>query len=128
MSEPRVVDGEVADGTVHVGSLELFDDTDRVLVSVENREIAVYSTDEGIYALSNYCVHQGGPMCEGLLSGTVSADEDGELDYDLENRVVSCPWHGWEFDVRDGRHLSNAAYRLPSYAVAVEDGEVYLEL
>lgn len=101
---------------------------DRVIVEIDGREIAVFNVDGELYALANYCVHQGGPVCEGLLSGTVGVDDDLDLVYEKEGEIVACPWHGWEFEVRTGEHLADPGYRLPSYDVTVEDGEVYLRL
>ncbi len=99
---------------------------DRIIVEIDGQEIAVFKTDDGFVALANYCVHQGGPVCEGLLSGTVGVDEGMDLVYEREGEVVACPWHGWEFDIRTGEHLADPSYRLPTYEVTVEDGDVYL--
>jgi len=112
----------------HVVSTAELGDNDRVVVEIQGREIAVFHVDGEYYAVGNYCVHQGGPACEGLLSGTVTADEDGQLSYDRENEIVACPWHGWEFDITTGRHLANSDYALPTYDVVAEDGELYVEL
>jgi nitrite reductase/ring-hydroxylating ferredoxin subunit len=101
---------------------------DRVIVEIDGREIAVFNVDGDLHALANYCVHQGGPVCEGLLSGTVGVDEELDLVYEKEGEIVSCPWHGWEFEIRSGEHLADPGYRLPTYDVSVEDGEVYLHL
>lgn len=101
---------------------------DRVIVEIDGREFAVFNVDGDLYGLANYCVHQGGPVCEGLLSGTVGVDEELDLVYEKEGEIVSCPWHGWEFEVRTGEHLADPGYRLPTYDVTVEDGGVYLQL
>ena len=39
---------------------------------------------------------------------------------------IVCPWHGYELDVRTGRHAGWAAMRLASYPVKVRDGDVYV--
>lgn len=111
---------------VRVGDADAFADGDRRVVEHEGREIAVFYTNGDFHAISNICVHQGGPMCDGMLSGTVTADDEGELCYDRDGEIVSCPWHGWEFDVTTGEHLANTDYRLPRYDVVVEDETVYL--
>ena len=117
-----------ADELYYVVDESEFEDVDRVIVDVKGREIAVFRVDDEYFALSNYCVHQGGPACEGLLSGGLSVDERMGLDYDFENRIVACPWHGWEFDVETGHHLARPKYRLPTYEVVVRDGAVYLDV
>lgn len=100
---------------------------ERILVDIQEREIAVFNVDNTFHALSNYCIHQGGPVCEGAVTGTVTEDEDG-LDYDKEGEVVSCPWHAWEFDIKTGRHLARPQYRLPTYETAVVDGKIYVRV
>ena len=112
-------------GRTHVASVADFEDASRIVVDVEGREIAVFRTDDGFYALSNYCVHQGGPACEGAITGTVDV-EDGELVYTRRDEIVSCPWHGWEFDITNGEHLADPSFRLPTYEVELDDGEVYV--
>jgi len=110
----------------HVGSTAEFDEGDHLLVEVEGIEIAVYNTPNGYFAVSNYCVHQGGPLCEGPVTGSLSSDEDGILCYDEDTQVVRCPWHGWEFDIESGEHLSRPSYSQPTYEVDVHDGELYV--
>jgi len=112
----------------HVVSTDELESTDRVIAEIQGREIAVFDVDGEYYAVANYCVHQGGPACEGLLSGTVSMSDEMELTYDREDEIVACPWHGWEFDVKTGKHLARSNYALPTYDVVVEDGEIYVEL
>ncbi|AEN07573.1 Rieske (2Fe-2S) iron-sulfur domain-containing protein (plasmid) [halophilic archaeon DL31] len=100
---------------------------ERRLVEVGGREIAVFNVNGEYHALANYCVHQGGPICEGKVSGAV-LEEDGELIWDREDEFVSCPWHGWEFEIESGEHITNKKYRLPQYEVVVRDGTIYLDL
>ena len=112
----------------HVVSTDELESSDRAIVEIQGREIAVFNTGGEYYAVANYCVHQGGPACEGLLSGTVSISDERELTYNCEDEIVACPWHGWEFDVKTGKHLARSEYALPTYDMVVEDGEIYVEL
>ena len=112
----------------HVISVYKFDEGERVIADIQGREIAVFHSNGEFYALSNYCTHQGGPACEGLLSGTLDVDEDDELIWSCEDEIVACPWHGWEFDITDGSHTASDRYRLPTYDVQLIDGELYVEL
>jgi nitrite reductase (NADH) small subunit len=50
------------------------------------RALALFNVAGEIHALDNACPHRGGPLGEGHLEGT----------------RVTCPWHGWQFDVRTG--------------------------
>lgn len=110
----------------HVGSAADLDTGEYLLAEVDGIEIAVYDTEDGYFAISNFCVHQGGPLCEGPVTGTLSQNDDGTLCFDEDTQVVRCPWHGWEFDIETGEHLSRPEYSQPTYDVLVRDGEVYV--
>jgi nitrite reductase (NADH) small subunit len=110
----------------HVGPVSDLDVGENLLVEINGVELAIYHTKNGFFAMSNYCVHQGGPMCEGPVTGTVSQDSSGELTYDSDQEVVKCPWHGWEFDIESGEHLSRPQYNQPTYEVEQRDGELYV--
>ncbi|MCO8265418.1 Rieske (2Fe-2S) protein [Haloferax sp. AB510] len=116
------------DNLHHVITADELDEGERLVVDIQGREIAVFHSNGEFHALSNYCVHQGGPACEGQLSGTLDVDEDDELIWSCDKEIVSCPWHGWEFNITDGSHTASNHYRLPTYDVHVEDGELYVKL
>lgn len=110
-----------------VVAADAIDPGERVLVDIQDREIAVFNVDNTFHALSNYCIHQGGPVCEGTVTGTVTEDDDG-LKYEKDGEIVSCPWHAWEFDIKTGRHLARPQYRLPTYEITVVDGKIYVRV
>ncbi len=104
---------------------------DRKLVQIEGREIAVFYVDGEYNAFVNWCPHQGGPACEGLISGTKEACYDEEskevsLEWTRDGKIVNCPWHGWEFDITSGECLSRRPIKLPSYQTEVVDGNVVI--
>jgi len=106
---------------------ELAEDGSRVIEEIEGQEIAVFHIDGEYYALANYCVHQGGPVCEGGLTGRTGVGEDGwELTFEDEGKIITCPWHHWQFDVTTGKDIACNRYTIPTYDVRVEDGEVYV--
>ncbi len=77
-------------------------------VRAGDEEIALAHCGDGFYALQNACLHLQGPLGNGHLEGC----------------VLSCPWHGWQYDVRTGRNEFDLAIQLRTYEVRVEDGEV----
>ncbi len=77
-----------------------------------DRVIALFHGEEGYYALDGVCPHQGGPLGKGTLSQC----------------VVTCPWHGWQFDVRTGEHLPARRIVQPRYDVRVEDDWILVDL
>lgn len=112
----------------YVADADDLDPGDRIIVDFRGREVAVFNVDGEFYALANYCVHQGGPACEGMISGTLAVDDDWELTYSREDQVIACPWHGWEFDITTGEHLTPTGYQLPSYEVVRRNGELYVRI
>ncbi|MEX0676773.1 MAG: Rieske 2Fe-2S domain-containing protein [Pirellulales bacterium] len=68
--------------------------------------IALFNVEGTFYALDGVCPHQGGPLGQGMLEGC----------------VVTCPWHGWQFDVKSGQHQLGSQIVQPRYEVRV-DGE-----
>lgn len=98
---------------------------ERRIVEVEGRSIGVFNVGGSYYALRNACPHQGAPLCLGSLGGTSAPAAPGEYVWEREGEILSCPWHGWEFDIRTGRSLFDPRKtRVRSYEVAVEpDGE-----
>ncbi len=74
--------------------------------------IALAKVGNEFYATQSACLHLQGPLGEGRL----------------EEHVLSCPWHGWQYDVRTGENEFDRAIALRTYDVRVEDGEVKVAL
>ena len=77
-------------------------------VEVNGKTIALFNVDGKVFALDNTCLHQGGPLGEGMLEGD----------------VVTCPWHMWEYNVRTGEKVASPTLRVASYAVQVEGNDI----
>ena len=76
---------------------------DRKLVELEGRSIGLFNVKGIYYAIRNLCAHQGGPLCEGRLTGFLQASVPGSYSYSRQGEILQCPWHGWEFDVTTGQ-------------------------
>ena len=95
----------------------------RRIVEVANRSIGVFNVDGEFYGLRNRCPHQGGPLCEGRLLGALEADRPGEYRWSPVRRILSCPWHGWEFDVTTGQSWCDPGrLRAARYETEVVEG------
>ncbi len=77
-----------------------------IVKEVSDHCIAIFNVDGTFCALDNTCAHRGGPLGEG----------------ELEGEVVTCPWHGWEYNVRTGISLTTPSASVKTYEVKV-DGE-----
>lgn len=116
-----------------VASADELKEGERRLVMVDGLEIVVFNVGGDLYAFNNWCAHQGGPACEGTITGTMDASYDEErleteLEYCKEGEILNCPWHGWEYDITSGECLSRQGVTLPQYPVRVEDGMIVVTL
>jgi nitrite reductase/ring-hydroxylating ferredoxin subunit len=102
------------------------------VVQAGGTEVGIVRWDGGrVYALRNVCPHAGGPVCEGRLGPRIVASTADPLDLGIDDAcpTVTCAWHGWEFDARDGRALApGSRMRVRTYPVSVEDGTVLVDL
>jgi nitrite reductase/ring-hydroxylating ferredoxin subunit len=79
---------------------------------VDDRIIALFNVEGTFYALDGICPHQGGPLGKGSLSGC----------------IVTCPWHGFQFDVTTGQHQTSRSLVHPQFTVKIEDGDVWVDV
>jgi len=116
---------------VKVGPAADFEEGDVEIVEVGRAEVGVIRADGQFYALRNECPHDGGPACEGQVQQKLVGEfeEPGERvnQYYSDEWIVSCPWHGWTFDLETGEHIGDDRYVVPTYDVVVEDGVVYVD-
>jgi 3-phenylpropionate/trans-cinnamate dioxygenase ferredoxin subunit len=95
----------------------------RKIVDVAGRSIGVFNVGGEYFALRNRCPHQGGPLCQGLLWGLWEAPAPGEITYSRKGEILTCGWHGWEFDIRTGQSWCDPQkLRVRAYEVHVEPG------
>ena len=81
----------------------------KLVFGPHDKPIALFHHEDGGYYAVNYvCPHMGGPIGEGKLRGY----------------VVDCPWHGWSYDIRDGKDPTPPGHDITAYEVKVEDGVV----
>lgn len=100
----------------------------RKLFTVRGRPIAVFNLSGEFFGLLNRCPHQGGSLCEGLLTGLIESDEPGAYRYSRAGEIIRCPWHGWEFDIRTGQSWCDpASIQVRNYPVEVAEGRRVVE-
>ncbi|MCA9191277.1 MAG: Rieske (2Fe-2S) protein [Planctomycetales bacterium] len=79
---------------------------------VDGRVVAIFHTTDGIFATDGMCAHQGGPLANGMLDG----------------KCITCPWHGWQYDVSTGNNLLTKKQMLDCYEVELRNEEIWLSL
>lgn len=101
----------------------------RRIIEVDGRSIGVFNIGGDLYAIRNLCPHAGAPLCQGTIGGTMLPSEPHTYVYGLDDRLLRCPWHGWEFDLQTGRPpLNSADVTVRTYRARVEDDQVVIEL
>lgn len=81
-------------------------------VKVGSTVVALANVAGTFYAISNTCLHRGGPLGQGPLEG----------------KTVTCPWHGWQFDVTTGKANMNPTAGVSCYATEVRGDEVFVDV
>ncbi len=114
-----------------VAKVSDFKDGDRKIVFDRDKEIGVFRENGQFYAYSNYCLHQGGPACEGLTIAKVEErimpDKTSRgLFFSETDMHFVCPWHGYEYDMKTGECVSDRRLRLKKYKVLQKGDDVYV--
>jgi nitrite reductase/ring-hydroxylating ferredoxin subunit len=79
-----------------------------MVAEVNGKSLAVFNVDGQFHVIDNTCVHRGGPLGEG----------------ELDAHVVTCPWHGWQFNVLTGACVNNPSAKVECYEVKVEGADL----
>jgi nitrite reductase/ring-hydroxylating ferredoxin subunit len=114
--------------SIDIGATGEFPERQVRIIDVAERQIGIVRWNDDFFAVVNVCVHQGGPLCRGVLSARLDAVEPGNLVLDHSTPVLACPWHGWEFDLRTGRAILDPAVRVRTFPVRVAEGRLLIEL
>ncbi|MBW3622491.1 MAG: Rieske (2Fe-2S) protein [Armatimonadetes bacterium] len=101
---------------------------ERKIAEVEGRSIGVFNVKGEYVAVLNLGPHELAPVCRGRVGGTTLPSPPGEFRWGREGEILSCPWHGWEFDLLTGKALADRRRHLRLFPVTVEEEKVYVTL
>ena len=82
-----------------------------LVVQAFGREIAIFKVGENFLAIDNRCLHAGASLGDGFVDGA----------------VVTCPWHGWQYDLASGVCRNNPKVKLRTFAVRVEGDDLLID-
>ena len=74
--------------------------------------LAIFRVDGELFALDGMCAHQGGPLAEGQVSAG----------------CVTCPWHGWQYELKTGVQTVNRQPLQQTYEVRQREGRVEVRI
>jgi nitrite reductase (NADH) small subunit len=95
-----------------VGAVSDFGEGSIRTVKCNDHLLAVASVGGKFHVIANTCCHRGGPLGEGTLA----------------EAIVTCPWHGWRFDVTSGGCVNNPSAKVASYESKVENDQLFVKL
>jgi nitrite reductase/ring-hydroxylating ferredoxin subunit len=106
--------GESREPTAEFVRVARFDDLvpgRGTVVQARGIRVALFLHEDGtLYALRNQCPHMGGELGEGELRGD----------------IVTCPWHGWRFNVKTGKNVAADVVAVRTFPTRVEGNDVYV--
>ena len=73
-------------------------------------EIAVFNLNGTFYAISDSCIHKGGPLSKGFIDGD----------------IITCPWHGWKYSIKTGKSPHDGGDSVNSYEVRIVENKIYV--
>jgi nitrite reductase (NADH) small subunit len=79
---------------------------------LDGKTVAVANFDGKFFAINNVCLHRGGPLGQGELAG----------------KTVTCPWHGWQYDVTTGKVVMNPAVGVECYPVELRGDDLFVDV
>lgn len=108
-------------------------DGERRIVIHDRHEIGVFRNEGEYFAYSNYCLHQGGPACEGLVIAKVEEALQPDMTskglfFNEDELHFVCPWHGYEYDLKTGECTADRKLKLRRYEVKQKGDDLYVVL
>jgi nitrite reductase/ring-hydroxylating ferredoxin subunit len=97
---------------VVAGRVDEIPEGERKIIQVEELSIGIFHHKGQWIALRNSCLHRGGPVCTGALEGD----------------ILTCPWHGYTYDINSGQFTLDHTAVLAKYEVTVQDGELHVRI
>lgn len=95
-----------------VAPIKEFADGEAKLVSIGEKAIAVFRRGDEFFAFEDECPHRGASLAQGQVCDI----------------AITCPLHGWQFDLTTGESFTRPGYRVEVFEVRIEDGLVKIAI
>jgi nitrite reductase (NADH) small subunit len=79
---------------------------------LDGKTVAIANVGGKFSVINNVCLHRGGPLGEGELQG----------------QIVTCPWHGWQYDVSTGKLVTSPTVGVETYPVEVRGEDIFVDI
>ncbi|MBS1608082.1 MAG: Rieske 2Fe-2S domain-containing protein [Bacteroidetes bacterium] len=94
----------------HVNEFE-FAKNNIAVIEFENKKICIAQHKDSLFAFAFRCPHAGAPLCNGFI--------------DAMNNVV-CPFHGYRYDIKNGRNTSGEGYYLKTWPIETRGDGIFI--
>ena len=116
---------------INIGTVASFDDPGRRVIEIAGMQVGVFRLDGEFYAYENKCQHLGGPACQGkILPRVLEAVTENKKSLGrvfARNQLnIICPWHGFEFNIRTGRHPGDRNAVLTPVEIKIRNHDVFV--
>ena len=81
-------------------------------VTVKDRWVGLFNLNGEYHALDNVCLHRGGPLSDGIITGC----------------TVTCPWHGWQYDLTSGTLVQDPTVAVTRHETRIVGDEIQVRL
>ena len=95
-----------------IGTTEEIRQSNTLAAVVNGKHVAVFQLDGEYIATNGKCPHARGPLHKGEINGV----------------MLSCPWHGWSYDLKTGVCEEDPNIVLERFPVEVKSGEIFVRL
>ncbi len=96
--------------SIKIGNIKEFKNCSSKLIIHDGTPIAVFKNGDNFFAIDNRCPHRGASLLNG----------------DINNGVITCPWHGWKFLISSGQALENSNCSVKKFSIYVENDIINL--
>lgn len=80
-------------------------------LQLDEKVICVTRLEDGLYGIHNTCPHASAQLHHGFCN---------------KRGVVTCPLHGYKFDVRTGNSADGNNYKITHYNFKEENGKLFI--
>jgi len=80
-------------------------------LQLDGKTVALANVEGKLFATDNTSPHRGGPLGQGYLEGN----------------CITCPWHGWEYDVTTGKVIANPSVGVECYPVELRGDDIFVD-
>lgn len=101
-----------AKGWINLGPVPELTEKGRHVLKVDGLQIALFKTEDGLFAINNRCPHEGYPLAEGTLN---------------DGCTLACNWHGWAFNLKTGKAIQGRD-PVRTYDMRTDEKDIWIDL